>query len=694
MKNIVIISACFLTATTFGQVDRSVRPAPAQAKKIEIKDSEVFTTANGITVILSENHKLPRVSFDLSMGSDPRNEGDKAGLSDLAGSLIMSGTSNRSKDQLDKEIDFIGASLSADKNSISMSCLTKHMDKGLNLLNDVLMNANFPESEFDRIRKQNEDGLLSAKSDAGTMAQNATVKVNFPGHPFSDVMNETTLKNITRQDVINYYKSNFTPDGAYLVVVGDITRKQTEEMVAKYFGEWKGGKKYVASLPEATQPKGNQVTFVKKRGAVQSVVYVTFPIKMKTGDVNQLPSTVLNGILGGGGFGTRLMQNLREDKAYTYGCYSAMNITENGSWMSAGGNFRNAVTDSAITQILKEFELITTELVKDDEINLTKSAQAGGFARSLESPSTIARFALNTIKYKLPKDYYQNYLQRLEAVNKDDILNMAKSYFTSTNCNIIVVGNEEILDKLKKFDSDGKVTILDEFGNPFKELVKADITKEQLITNYLLAVTKSSSMKELTKKLKKVKSVERVSEMSGAQMPMTLKFFNYYLAPTTEATALEFQGNMMPLSYFDGKTGYTSAPMAGKKEMTAEEIAKKQKEAGLFQELNYATNNTNYSLEGIQTENDTEYYVIKIVDGETESYDYFNRKTFLKEKSLTITKEGDKTNESTQVFGDYKEVNGLLFPHSLSMNMGPMILSGKVVKVEVNGKPDMKLFKK
>jgi NADPH-dependent 2,4-dienoyl-CoA reductase/sulfur reductase-like enzyme len=134
--------------------------------------------------------------------------------------------------------------------------------------------------------------------------------------------------------------------------------------------------------------------------------------------------------------------------------------------------------------------------------------------------------------------------------------------------------------------------------------------------------------------------------------------------------------------------------MAGKKEMTAEEIAKKQKEAGLFQELNYATNNANYSLEGIQTENDTEYYVIKIVDGETESYDYFNRKTFLKEKSLTITKEGDKTNESTQVFGDYKEVNGLLFPHSLSMNMGPMILSGKVVKVEVNGKPDMKLFKK
>jgi zinc protease len=150
-----IFTLCFLALGTWStaQVDRSVMPAPTQAKKINIKDSEVFTTANGITVILSENHKLPRVSFDLNMGSDPRLEGTKAGLADMAGSMIMSGTTNRTKDQLDQEIDFIGASLGADKSSISMSCLTKHMDKGLNLMSDVLFNANFPQSEFDRIKK-------------------------------------------------------------------------------------------------------------------------------------------------------------------------------------------------------------------------------------------------------------------------------------------------------------------------------------------------------------------------------------------------------------------------------------------------------------------------------------------------------------------------------------------------------------
>ncbi|MEY4659326.1 MAG: hypothetical protein RJB36_1092, partial [Bacteroidota bacterium] len=192
MKKIFALCFVAISTWTMAQVDRSIMPAPTQAKKINIKDSEVFTTANGITVILSENHKLPRVSFDLSMGSDPRLEGSKAGLSAMAGSLIMSGTTNRTKDQLDQEIDFIGASLGADQSSISLSCLTKHMDKGLNLMSDVLFHANFPQSEFDRIKKQNVSSLISTKSDAESMVQNATVKINFPNHPFSDVMTEET----------------------------------------------------------------------------------------------------------------------------------------------------------------------------------------------------------------------------------------------------------------------------------------------------------------------------------------------------------------------------------------------------------------------------------------------------------------------------------------------------------------------
>ena len=689
-----IFTLCFLALGTWttAQVDRSVMPAPTQAKKINIKDSEVFTTANGITVILSENHKLPRVSFDLNMGSDPRLEGTKAGLADMAGSLIMSGTKNRTKDQLDQEIDFIGASLGADKSSISMSCLTKHMDKGLSLMSDVLFNANFPQSEFDRIKKQNVSSLMSAKSDAGTMAQNATVKINFPNHPFSDVMSEETLNNITREDVVSFYSANFTPTGSYLVVVGDITRQQTEAMVNAYFGKWTGGPVFTEQPNAGSYTKGNRVVFVKKPGAVQSVVYVTFPIDMKTGDKNQLPLTVLNGILGGGGFGTRLMQNLREDKAYTYGCYSSLNITEDGSWMSAGGNFQNAVTDSAIEQILLEFQKITNEYVKDEELNLTKTNMAGGFARSLERPQTIARFALNIIKNNLPKDYYQTYLQRLESVSKEDVLQMAQQYFTAKNCNIIVVGNEEVFEKLKRFDADGKIEVLDPFGNVMKDTKPADITAAQLIDNYVFALTGTTSQKAAAKKLKAIKNFERVYELKGDQIPFALKSTEIFVAPTTEGQKLEGQGMVFQKSFYDGKAGFTFNMQTGKTELTAEELASKAKSNGIIPEMNYVKNGLAHELVGIENMNGVEYYVLKTVDGKNESYDYYNKTTFMKEKTINVMTRDGETMESTITFGDFKEVNGMKFAHSITQAVGPMVLSGTVTSITVNGKIDMKVF--
>jgi len=693
MKKNIILAGLFLPAVVFGQLDRSVRPTAAKAPTINIKDSEVFTTSNGITVILSENHKLPTVSIDLVMGSDPRVEGSKAGLSDMAGSLILSGTTNRSKDQLDGEKDYIGASLDASDNSISLSCLTKHLDKGLELFSDVLYNANFPQSEFDRIKKQNESALLSAKSDPGTMADNSEKKVNFPGHPYGDVMTEASLASITRNDVLDYYKETFTPKGSYLVFVGDITKIQAQKIAEQYFAKWTGNDAFKTTLGDGQFNKGNRVIFVKKPGAVQSVIQVSFPVKMRTGDKNQLPLTVLNGIFGGGGFGTRLMQNLREDKAYTYGCYSSLNITEDGSWLSIGGNFRNEVTDSAIAQILFELDRITNEYVKDDELNLTKSSMAGGFARSLERPQTIARFALNIIRNNLNKDYYQSYLKRLEAVSKEDILLMAQTYFTSKNCNIVVVGNEEVLEKLKQFDADGKIEFLDAFGEPVKETKKADITKEQLIDNYILAVTKTTSKKAAAKKLKKVKSVEKKTELSLAQIPFPLSSTDLWVAPNLEGQKLEGQGMVFQKSYFDGKAGGSSSMQTGKKELTAEEIAAKNKSVGLFPEMNYATSGMSFELVGIESLEKGDAYVLKINDGSAETYDYFDTKSFMKVRSNSIRKEGEETVETSAEFGDFKEVNGILFPHKVSINMGEAAFSGVVKTIVVNGGSDLNSYK-
>lgn len=686
MKSLYLLLILILTNGVFAQLDRSQRPAAAAAQKINIPASQVFTTANGITVILSENHKIPKISIEMSLGSTPRLEGEKAGLADFAGSLLMSGTANRSKDQLDREIDFIGANLSAGSSSMYLSCLTKHLDKGLDLMTDVLYNANFPESEVERIRKQNLSGMQSTKADAGEMATNATKAVNFPGHPLGEIMTEATLQNISREDLIQYYKNNFTPQGSYLVVVGDITRAQTEAMVTRYFSAWQGGPVYQSDLGKGQFDKGNRVIFVKKPGAVQSVVYVTFPIDIRSGHKDQLALNVLNGILGGGGFGTRLMQNLREDKAFTYGCYSSLNITENGSWMSAGGNFKNAVTDSAITEILKEFAGIIEAQVTDEELSLTKNNMAGGFARSLERPQTVARFALNTIKQKLAPDYYQNYLQQLEAISKEDVLRVAQQYFTAKNCHIIVVGNEEILPKLLVFDTDGKIEKLDAFGAPIKETKSADITADQLIEAYAMAITGTTSKKALLKKVKTLKTYSRESEMSSEQIPFVLTSTDYFWNGGNEASKMEMPGMVLQKSYFDGKAGYTFSMQGGREDLKAEEIAAKQKAIGFIPELNYKANGMSYEIKGIENINGEECYVLYTNDGLAENYDFYNVQSFMKVRSTNIRKMGEETVETTTSYADYKEVDGFKFAHSFSLTVGKMTLNGVVKRIDVNPK--------
>lgn len=690
MKQLLSILILIVPTLIWAQIDRSVRPAPGKAPQINIKDSEVFTTANGITVILSENHKVPKVSFDLVMGADPQLEGSKAGLSDLAGSLIMSGTSNRDKDALDNEIDYIGARIAADKNSIYLSCLTKHMDKGLTLMSDILMNANFPESEFERIVKQNESGLKSTQASPGAMAANALSKSTYPAtHPYSEVMTEATLNNITRADVIEFFKRNFTPKGSYLVVVGDIDRATTEKMVNQYFGSWNGGMAFKNPSLKNKELNGNQVYFVKKPGAVQSVIYVAFPVDIRPGSPDQIGVTVLNNILGGGAFGNRLMQNLREDKAYTYGCRSAIDIDEHGSLFTASGNFRNDVSDSAITEILAEIERITNGYVTDEELNLTKSSMAGGFARALENPQTVARFARNIKKYNLPKDYYQTYLKKLEAINKEDILTMAQKYFNPKNLNIIVVGNEEILERLMPFDSDQKIEMLDAFGNEAKETKPSDITADQLIERYVLAMTNASTMKTAAKTLKKVKTVTTITELTSAQVPIPLKMTQIWSAPNKEGMKLEGQGMTLQRSFFDGEKGGSSSMQAGKETLTDEEISAKQKTQGLIPEMNYKTSGMTYEMVGIEEVNGKDAYVLKTNDGQKESFDYYDKTTLMKVKTVSTQEREGESVTSEMTYGDYEPINGVMFAKTMSMSVGPLSFDGKISSITVNEKVDL-----
>ena len=694
MKKYIIALGLLLPTLTMAQLDRSDRPEAGPAPQINIEDSKVMKMENGLTVIISENDKLPRVSFNLVMGAKPKARGKMAGLESIAGSLIMSGTQNRTKDALDTQIDNIGANLSADENSLRLSCLTKYMDDGLLLMQDVLMNANFPQEEFDRIIKTNESNLAAAKSDAGTMMSNANAVANFPAnHPYGEVMTEESLGNITRESVVEYFRETFVPEGAYLVIVGDIKADALKETLTKYFEGWKGAAASAGNLPQANSNDKSRVIFANKNGAVQSVISISFPLNITPSHPDYLKLRVLNGILGGGTFGNRLMQNLREDKAYTYGCRSSVRVTMDGSWFSAGGNFRNAVTDSAITEILYELENITEGYVKDDELALTKASMAGGFARSLESTATVARFALNIIRYDLPKDYYQTYLKKLEAITKQDILDVAQKYLKPNKANIVVVGNEEVLDRLTKFDGDGQLERVDAFGRKEVAREQADITADELFSKHVNAVTMGLSGKKLAKKLKKFKDMKVVTEMSSPQMPAAMIRTSVWANDGREGVKMEFNGMAMQKEYFDGEKGGSSNMQTGAAEMTAEEIAAKKKSVGLIPEMNYATSGMEYEMLGMEKFGGAKCYVVEMNDGESQMFTYYNAETYLKEGLLIIQEADGETQEITLTYSDYAETEGFMFHKKESLSVSGFSMSGEVKQRIINEGISLDSFK-
>ncbi len=689
-KQAIFVGLLCLNSVVFGQLDRTIMPKSAPAPTINIKESQVFTLPNGVTVVLSENHKTPKVSFLWEMGSNLMLEGNKAGVGNLAGELLKSGTTTRSKDQLDLESDFIGASIGTGYNVISLNCLTKHLDKGLTLMSDVLLNPTFPESEFNRIKEQKLNSIKSDMANPSAMASNAEAKANYPyQHPYGEIETENTIKNITRDDVVSFYKKMFTPNGSYLVVVGDITKEQVTNFYNKYFSQFKGGEKTTTNYASGYTHKGNRVIFVSKPNAPQSVITVSFPISIKPGDKNNLALNALNGIFGGGGFGARLTQNLREDKAYTYGCYSNSVVGDAGSYYTISGNFRTEVTDSAIAQILIELKKITSELVTDDELKTIKASMAGSFGRSLESPSTVARFALSTIKYNLPKDHYQNYLKRLDALTKEEILEIAKQYLTAENANIIVVGNPNIIDKLKTFDADGIIEKVDALGQPIAETRKAGISKEQLIEKYLLSITGEGESKNAIKKIEKLKTFHQEVTLTTPQIPVPIIKNTYFSKKGKTATTIEIGGNIVEKQVFSIYKGYEFRDQTGKVDLNEKQIKSIKNTLNVFPEFMLKNGKLNYELEGINILNEKEVYILSFSDGIKKFINFYDVSTLMKVKSIEI--DGEK--EEITSFSNFEKVDGFLVPKSITLEMQGLTLDGKITVLEINKPVKNKVFK-
>lgn len=664
------------------QLNRTKQPAPAPAPIIKIGEYQSFELTNGLKVFVVENHKIPRVSYSLVLDYMPILEGADAGYVDFAGQLMRTGTTTRTKDQIDEAVDFIGASFNPSADGFSASCLSKHNEELLGIISDVVLNSTFKTEELEKIRTQTLSALEADKNDPAVIAKRVSAKLVYGAtHPYGESTNEESVKRITLIKCNEFYKNYFKPNIGYLAIVGDITLAQAKPLIEKHFGNWQRGDvpaKVYATPKALVNPV---VAIVDRPNAVQSTLNVTYPLDLKPNSEDVIKAQVTNTVLGGGTF--RLFNNLREKHGWTYGAYSMLAKDKFIGRFTASAEVRNPVTDSSLTQIIYEMNRLRSEPVPDVELSMVKNYMMGNFGRSLENPSTVANFAINTARYNLPKDYYANYLTHMSAVTSVDVQAMAQKYINPNNAYILVVGKAaEVAPKLAQFSKGSKIQYYDIDGNFYDPSVKvkaapAGVTAETVISNYVSAIGGA-------KELAKVKDI--TMHMTSTMQGMTLAFDFFRKAPNKFLIQVNMGPTLMQKQVFDGSRGKAISPMQGEdKELAGKELEAMKYEAILNPELNYTSHDIKATLLGMEELNGKNAYKIEL------TYPNGSKKTDYYDATSSLLMRSNNDN-GVMEFSDYRAVDGIMFPYNVSQEMGPQTIKLSVASIEMNTKMKDDIF--
>lgn len=668
---------CMYSSLAPAQLDRSTKPEAGPAPEIQFENPPSFTLDNGLQVIVVENHELPVVNFQLTVDVDPVREGDAVGYVSAAGNLLRNGTQEKTKAEIDETIDFIGADLTTYENGIYASGLKKHAGTILDLMAEVLMKPVFPEEELDKYKKREVSNLAGGKTNPSLISSRVARKLRYGDHPYGELTTEESIGNITRDKCVEYYSTYYKPNVSYLVMVGDIRQEEARAMAEEYFGPWEKGDVPEHQYDFPKTGEGRSVAMVNRDEAVQSVVSITYPVNLQPGEADAIPARLMNNILGGGVFSGYLMQNLREDKGYTYGARSQLNTDPLAGYFSAGAEVATEVTDSAIHEFLYEMDRIRSEEVAPDHLRLAKSAMTGSFARSLEDARTVARYALNTKRYDLPPDYYATYLQKAENVSQEEVQRVAGQYIRPDEATILVVGNQaKVRDRLARFASDEEVKLYTFQGEAVKEspAMPKDMTAEKVIERYIEAMGGRDQ----------INSISDVKQTASVSMgPQTIVIETYRKQPNRMTSRTMVNGNVMREQVFDGEKGSVTG-MGQTQELAGEQLESMKFQARMHKFLRYEELGVDISLEGTEALEGKPAYKIKVTNPDSMvRYDYYDVDSGLRVKTKQTVQGPQGEITQSQTFSDYREVQGVKFPYRIDIS-GMRNMTMKVDSIQVN----------
>ncbi len=671
---------------TAGPVDRSKKPAAGPAPVISIKDPAIFNLPNGMTVLVVENHKLPRVSASFFVDYGPVKEGSKAGALDMMGGMLGEGTTNLPKDKFDEAVDMIGADVNLSASGGSAGALTKYFDKAFNLMADALKNPAFPQASFDKLKSMTITGLKSEEKSTPTIAARVYNALSFGKNTaMGEFTSEETVKSLTLADIRESYKNYITPSRSYLTFVGDITPAAAKALAEKAFGNWTGTKLPVPAVGAVQNPSVTEIDFVDIPTAVQGELRVGNIVNNPLGGKDYHALLLANYILGGGAE-AKLFMNLREKHGFTYGAYSRVGSGRFPAQFTASAAVRTDKVDSATSELFREILNMRDGNITADDLANAKAKYNGTFAMGMEDPAKTAEYASNILINGLPKDYYRTYLQKINAVTLEDIKEVSRKYFSESNSRIVIAGNaSKIIPKLMKFGY--PIKKYDRFAEPVIEKpvdvnaaetpkTTESISAYEIINSYLKAV----GGKEEVQKVTSLSAVITL-DMMGRSFTGNYKRMN----PDKQLMELKMGAMTVMKSVFDGGQGYQ---MQGpqKKEMDEQEIKEARDEKAVIPQLMYATDTaykTDYLGTGKTGEEDTYRLKVTMPSGKVSIQEYSKKSGLLLKEESTSNEEGQEVTEVIE-YKNYVKVGNILLPSEVVRNMAGQEIPFKFSDYKLN----------
>lgn len=402
---------------------------------------------NGLVLLTSEQKALPMVTFNLVVRAGSRYDPEgREGAASLTARLLSYGTRRRTALQISETLDFIGAGLAADcaeeLATVSLTLLKKDLAVGLSLLAEILSASVFPAEEIDRQKQSVIASIKAREEEPGAIAERKFLEVLFPQSPYGRPVEgtEESVRRMDREDLVRFYRQYYRPERAILAMVGDISHQEMKESLARAFQPWERGAGAQEAAPKVAVGPANLLR-INKSLAQANIVIGHEGVSRAHPDYYAIQ--VMNYILGGGGFSSRLMDSVRNERGLAYSVYSQFDADKYIGTFQITMQTKNESAEEAIRIATEEIRRIREKGVEEEELKAAKDYLIGSFPLRFDTNRRLAGFFAQVEFFELGSDYPDRYPELIRQIRREDIQRVAVRYLRPEKLIVVVVADQE-----------------------------------------------------------------------------------------------------------------------------------------------------------------------------------------------------------------------------------------------------------